>query len=129
MLLAFALAFAPYLAPSPPQEPSRAEWLATIDVRGAKAFSAAAVRQGLEASPVAWRALEGDADEAAFARSVAAIAEQGYRAAGYGDVRTTGRVDGGRLVLDIAEGPLYRCGDIVVDGARAVPAATLQAAL
>jgi hypothetical protein len=51
----------------------------------------------------------------------------GYQASGFPHPAVTASIVGGRLRVEIVEGPRFRCGAVVVSGATAIPPATVAA--
>lgn len=105
--------------------------LKQLEIRGCVAFTADDIKDQL------WQSL--DIQMAAYPKAplsdyIAMLDGkicEGYRYAGFPDVKVTGSPDqkAGRLVLTIVEGERLRAGDIRVEGANAIPVTDLVRAL
>jgi hypothetical protein len=91
-----------------------------IDFNGVRAFTPDAIRLGLKTTPDFLEISHPFAPLAPFLSAIEARMRIGYLHAGFPDVKIAVRRDesGGRITVDVEEGPWYLCGPVKVTGAQ-----------
>ncbi len=101
--------------------------LNAIEFEGNQSLPATALREGLAGAPEFLLAAHPSAPLADYPEVVRQALLRGYRNSGFPDVKVMVAPDPSRqqLRVKITEGPRFRSGDILVEGAQEVPAAEL----
>jgi hypothetical protein len=102
---------------------------ARMRVEGARAFPVEQLREAIDGDVQAQAAAAPSAPLAGFLKVIAERVRVGYVSRGFPDARVTAEADGaagGGVVVRVREGPGYRRGGVVVEGAGPIPAAELE---
>ncbi|MBN1417565.1 MAG: hypothetical protein JXP34_02250, partial [Planctomycetes bacterium] len=101
------------------------------EIEGAKTFSALEIRRGLLRDFDVQLASHPFAPKDALVSVLREMILEGYLHAGFPDIRVEASADdpASRIDVRIDEGPRLRCGEIRIEGAKAVPVSRIRAAL
>lgn len=121
-------------APAPPRASGLVGRLCDpgrIVVQGAATWTSEEVVEGLVRTYAFVTASHPRAQLATFLDYVRETVATGYRRGGFPDPRVSVALDegGGRIVVAVVEGPRYRAGEVIVEGARKLPGDLVRAEL
>jgi hypothetical protein len=95
--------------------------LHSVSVRGARSFTANAIKATLFADPWLLLAAHPAAPREGYLRVLRQRVQTGYLHLGFPDATVNARIDGTFAIVSLCEGSRYLCGDVRVTGAKNIP--------